>query len=436
MPAIATLPLYIDVTDTLARDGRTGIQRVVRQFVRWLPVEAALAGWEVRLIAAVDGRFHRVAATGLDKLAGSDARVSGPTPALRPAGLTPASRGAGAGVLLDILHQAPALLSIVQRWNLNRRVRAWLYGLIEPAPVTFAPTDVLLLLDSHWGGTTSVAAARRAAKRGVRVVTVVYDLIPVTHPRDALPLLALTFARRIRAALAVSVACLTISRTCASQIRDLLGTDRTGLPVGYFHLGADAARPAGNGQATGHRPRSYLMIGSIEPHKGHAVVLDAFERRWREGREGDLVIVGRQGQADAALIERLEAHPERGARLYVLNDASDRDMTALLARATTTIMASRAEGFGLPIVESLHAGVPVIASDIPVFREIGGNAICYFRGDDPDSLIAAMARVERDGDAYRASAKAFSWITWQQSARQAVTALRDVLAQASAGAAT
>lgn len=418
--------LFVDVTDTLARGGMTGIQRVVRQFVRWLPIEARGTGIDVRFVCAVEGRFVLVDPAGVARLTiVPEAQGAEPSP----------GQGRATALVQRLLERFPPALAAVQQWNYDRRSGRTLAPFVLPDAPDWRGSDVVLLLDSHWGGATSVRAAERARDAGARVVVVIYDLIPVLHPRLALRIMALTFGPRIRRALRVAAGCLTISRTCAAEVRDFLGGERPALPIRHFYLGNDASRTTGtkHPDAVGKPIRDYLMIGSIEPHKGHDTVLDAFDRRWARGERCALTIVGRKSSADPGLARRMEEHPRRGTLLTLVHDASDDRLAGIMDAADAIIMASRAEGFGLPIVEALKAGMPVIASDIAIFREVGGDSLQYFRCGDADGLVEAMRGMEADPGAARRGAGGFSWIGWRESARQALDALIDVLAVEAAG---
>jgi glycosyltransferase involved in cell wall biosynthesis len=118
------------------------------------------------------------------------------------------------------------------------------------------------------------------------------------------------------------------------------------------------------------------MVGTIEPRKGHAQTLAAFERLWSEEVDVNLTIVGKEGWNGSQgtetvisdFIARLRAHSEYGRRLLWLRDISDEYLARVYAASTALIVASEGEGFGLPIIEAANYKLPVIARDIPVLR--------------------------------------------------------------------
>lgn len=129
-----------------------------------------------------------------------------------------------------------------------------------------------------------------------------------------------------------------------------------------------------------------LMVGTIEPRKGHDEILSAFEILWLQGKELNLIIVGKAGWKTDKLQERIRRHPEKDQKLFWLENISDQMLDKIYQNTQGLIFASQAEGFGLPLIEALYYKKPVLARDIPVFREIGGNSINFFKGIDSDAL--------------------------------------------------
>jgi glycosyltransferase involved in cell wall biosynthesis len=136
---------------------------------------------------------------------------------------------------------------------------------------------------------------------------------------------------------------------------------------------------------------SILMVGTIEPRKGYAQALSAFEQLWKEGRDVNLVIVGKTGWKTEDLVLRLRKHPEAGKRLIWVENASDEILFAMYDAVNGLLMASEGEGFGLPIAEAAQFRKPILARNIPVFREVAeGNAL-YFTGTTGKDLAAAIS---------------------------------------------
>lgn len=122
-----------------------------------------------------------------------------------------------------------------------------------------------------------------------------------------------------------------------------------------------------------------LMVGTIEPRKGYSEILSAFEALWQQGEMVNLLIVGRGGWKTEALQKRLKAHREFNQRLFWLEKVSDEMLERIYKNVKGLIFASEAEGFGLPLVEALYYGKPVLVRDIPIFREIAGKSAHFFQ---------------------------------------------------------
>ena len=288
--------------------------------------------------------------------------------------------------------------------------------------------DILLGLD--WVADTlptNMALLDAWRVRGVRMLFVVYDLLPVRHPEWFTDDIAPMHARWLQCIGAHADALLCISRSVADDVRqwfDEHPPQRHGaLPLGYFYLGNDptAARsstglPADAAKVLAQMRASpaFLMVGTMEPRKGHVLVLDAFEQLWAEGIDVILVVVGRQGWMSDTLVARMRKHAQAGIRLIWLQQASDEYLEQIYGIAHALVAASEAEGFGLPLVEAARHGLPVIARDIPVFREVSGGFARYFDGGRQDSLVEALRQQMAIGRAGRVP-DAATILSWQDA---------------------
>ncbi|MBV8379015.1 MAG: glycosyltransferase family 4 protein, partial [Verrucomicrobia bacterium] len=291
--------------------------------------------------------------------------------------------------------------------------------------------DIFLALE--WGADVIPSMKPWFLKKrqhGVQIVFLVYDMLPVTHPEFFQPEiapLALAWIRTVTE-IADRVAC--ISRTVADELYQWLTEERPPrvepLSVGYFHLGADlqASLPTkglpNNAQEVLAKLRdrpSFLMVGTLEPRKGYRQALAAMERLWLQGSDANLVIVGSQGWMMDDLVKGIRQHPEYGRRLFWLQGISDEMLDQVYQNSSALIAASEGEGFGLPLVEAANHGLPIIARDIPVFRETAGEDAYYFRGERAEDLSEALRVWLSLGDAAPAS-NGIRWHDWHESRRQ------------------
>ncbi|MHA1567620.1 MAG: glycosyltransferase family 4 protein, partial [Alphaproteobacteria bacterium] len=173
---------------------------------------------------------------------------------------------------------------------------------------------------------------------------------------------------------------------------------------------------------------TFLMVGTIEPRKGYLQTIEAFTHLWDEGMDVNLVIVGKEGWQGLPddmrrdiprTIETLRSHPELNKRLFWLEGISDEYLEKVYAASTCLIAASYGEGFGLPLIEAAQHKLPIIARDIPVFREVAGEHAYYFASRDPDGLaqsIKEWLKLYEKGE--HPVSDNIPWLTWKESAEK------------------
>jgi glycosyltransferase involved in cell wall biosynthesis len=273
---------------------------------------------------------------------------------------------------------------------------------------------------------------KQVKRQNVPMYFVLYDLLPVWHPEWFVPEICTLFTRWFYTITHIADGIVCISRSVADQLVQWLETAKPlrvwPLKIGYFHLGADAesASPPGDDivdpEILGTLARGmpvFLMVGTVEPRKGYAQALEAFEILWQSGIDVSLIIVGKQGKMVEPLVEQLRNHPEQGRRLFWLDKASDALLLELYKKSTALLMASEGEGFGLPLIEAARHGLPIIARDIPVFREVCGEHAFYFEGNKPEDLANAIITWLNLYQAGKApSVEGMRVLTWKESTQQ------------------
>ena len=249
--------------------------------------------------------------------------------------------------------------------------------------------------------------------RRYKLVKTLHDLIYYrnrTPPRDLNPAIRLLWRlyhlawwpQRLLLNRADAVA--TVSETTEHLIQQHHLTKRPIVVVGNAPDPAPAGPPAERSMPT---ERQVVYMGSFMPYKN----VDTLARALHELPGYRLHLLSRIPAADR---ERLTALAPAGA-LVVHDGTSEADYRALLTTATALVTASLDEGFGLPLVEAMAVGTPVVVSDIPIFREIGGEAALYAPATDPVAMASAIRRLEdpaewaRRSAASRAQAARFSW---------------------------
>lgn len=162
---------------------------------------------------------------------------------------------------------------------------------------------------------------------------------------------------------------------------------------------------------------TFLVVGTVEPRKAHRQVVDAFDLLWQSGSDLNLVIVGKQGWMVDDLAERIRDHGEMGKRLFWLEEISDDALDRLYESSTCLLAPSYGEGFGLPLIEAAMKNLPILARDIPVFREVVGDHAAYFEANVPGDLASAIRTwlVEYQAGIYPRP-NGIRFVSWQEAA--------------------
>lgn len=296
--------------------------------------------------------------------------------------------------------------------------------------------DLLVLADAPWNSRTLLD---HAARHEARVVVLIHDLLPLQVPETCEAGVPGRFRRWLDRVLAAADSVLTVSQATAEAVKAHaaeLGV--SGLAVKVFRPGADVTADTNmSAELDVTRLRAslppcfvgdptVLCVGTIEPRKDHATLLDAFETYWSRGGEARLLIAGAVGWNADEILRRLDEHPRRGRRLLVFHDLDDHELTYAYRLATAVVCPSLAEGFGLPIVEALRQGSRVIATDIPPHREAGGTMASYFPVRDAAALAGLLQRMDTLPEP--AAGEYTEAIDWSQSAAEFFAAALDCAA--------
>ena len=318
---------------------------------------------------------------------------------------------------------------------------------LDIEPLTIQPDDHLLLVDATWY-LDAWPAIVNAIDHGAQLHVIWHDLIPLQHPEFFPQGLAPRFKHHLDQVIqhASSIQCVsaTVRAQLAHYIRSTAPHKINTLPLGVQHPGADglqsgiAPREALRAMWPAHQTTKHddnsslrlLAVGTLEPRKGHAILLDACEAIWRDmasntinstnsnpeltspwntqstaplshaPRDLILCIAGAPGWQVDSLLARLQHHPELGRRLFVFHDLSDAELDWCYTRASCLVYPSFAEGYGLPIAEAGWRGVPVLLSDTGIHREVAGPKARYFA---PCSAVALEQALRQ----YQTSARFF-----------------------------
>ena len=369
--------LLLDVSCIVHSDAKSGIQRVVRSLLHEF-LSAPPAGLSVRPVYYADGRYYYAN-------------------------------------------------------NFASRIHAQFPETID-AVIDYAQDDIYLSLDLNMHLTSELYPLHCQMRlMGVQVNYIVYDLLLFHRPDWWPEPNAEFFNDWLHKISMVASNLICISGAVAGEMEAWLSSNADKCEgnkpaVKSFHLGADINNslpslglPEDAQALLSHlsdRP-SFLMVSTIEPRKGHAQTLAAFETLWEEGHQINLVIVGKRGWLVDDLVARLNTHPAKGKTLFWLEGISDEYLEKIYSAATCLIAASEGEGFGLPLIEAAQHHLPMIVRDIPVFREIAGEHAFYFEGMsgvDLARFIRTWLQLFERGE--HPESLTMPWLTWEESAKQ------------------
>lgn len=364
---------FVDVSELIQRDAKSGIQRVVREVINHL-LRKPPEGWNVELVYASkdsNGFFY--------------ARK-----------------------------YSCKLLNIPDHWA-------------EDGPIDFYQGDVFLGLDLQPEIVSAQFTYLHDMKnRGVKVQYVVYDLLPINHPEFFFPGASETYHNWFDKITAFDGA-ICISDSVAKELKSWIGQyvpDRlTKFNVEHFHLGADLAEykyaevsSEIDKLISGLKNKTiFLVVSTVEPRKQHGEILKAFDMLWDQNENVSLIFVGKQGWMVDDLIKKMKNHPQLNKNFFWFSSIDDYQLKKIYAAADCLICASKGEGFGLPLIEAAQFKLPVIARDIPVFREVAGDSIFYFSGGSEQITNAVKEWILLKENNKIPNIENLQWLTWSQS---------------------
>ena len=376
------MKIYLDLTNLMQQEFISGIQRVVRELTVRLIQQARNLNYEIVLLS-----YHEAS---------------------------------GKYLILD----TEKVIDLFQGIPGEKRD---CYSQDRLSVFDFEGGSVFFELDAVWMNPVRRSFLYPLLKNhNVRIITFFHDLIPITHPHFFHPIGIINFMNFLEANLRWADTFLVSTSSTAAELQKIqqrLGFERQAisvLPLGFnFHQVKQPVSEISDSVKKIKASGPYILcVGTIEIRKNHQVILDAFDERLHQ--DGfQLVFAGRNGWMADELMSRIMRHPLRGKGFYFLENLDDTSMDELYRNAFLTVSASFVEGFGLTLIESLMRGTPVIASNISVFREIGGEFCDYFDPLQTNDLIQKIERYLHDPLQYaekKASLSEYKPLTWDDSA--------------------
>ena len=307
------------------------------------------------------------------------------------------------------------------------------------SPIEFQNEDVFLGLDFVPNISNNIPYLEQLYNFGVHIYFVIYDILPITFPNFFPDFMNPSFQNWLKA-ISRFDGVLCISHSVCDSFKNWLETTKIKrfrpLKTNWFHIGADLKSsvyskglPEDALQTLSmiSKNPSFLMVGTLEPRKGHAEVLNAFDILWKQKKHLNLIIVGKEGWMVQSLIDRIKNHKEINKHLFWLGAISDEYLEKVYKNSTCLIAASEGEGFGLPLIEAAFYRIPIIARDIPVFREVAKENAYYF--ENSKEKYAITKTIENWIGLYKNNDHPKSWnmtyLTWKESAKQLLDIILD-----------
>ena len=268
-------------------------------------------------------------------------------------------------------------------------------------------------------------------RMNVRPVFMAHDLIPITHPEFCRAGERKKHVARMRTVLRLAQGVITNSQATLDELVAFAAHEGLGMPPAVPALLSTPGFAPSDAPPPEQRPY-FVILGTIEPRKNHLLLLQIWRRLVE--RMGDraplLVIIGRVGWECENVLDMLERCVQLRRHVLMLSSCSDEELATWLRHSRALLFPSFTEGFGLPLIEALELGTPVIAGDLPVFREIAGDIPEYLDPLDAMAWLDSVVEYTKSDSLVRAGQigrmAGFTAPTWDDHFRRVDALLEQV----------
>jgi glycosyltransferase involved in cell wall biosynthesis len=269
----------------------------------------------------------------------------------------------------------------------------------------------------------------------MKTVAVVHDLAVHLYPEQFTRkdwLLLHVFSAYVARAADLIIA---ISETTAADLKRYYGR-KDGVKVVYHGVNHELFYPRGKGEGSDKpvlgdggdqiREPFLLFVGQLQPRKNIIALIEAYEKIWQQEKELNLVIAGSHGWLNDEIYKRAKKSVAR-KQIIMTGRVTDEQLRELYWQAEAYVLPSLYEGFGLPVLEAMACGCPVVASNVSSLPEVAGEAACLFDPRDVNDLVEKIneARNRRDELVSRGLQRAGEF-TWDKTARLTLGAIESV----------
>jgi Glycosyltransferase len=302
--------------------------------------------------------------------------------------------------LSEITDTVPIIISTKGKTPIYSRISMKTYE-VEEENLELAAGDIYFMPELQLRGIQvkkDHPFAKELQKKGIKCYAVIHDILPIRFPQYFEAKTGAEFDSYVRELVTNYHGIFGVSKTVSEDVaaycreKDIFNSQNE-VKLGYFHHGKNSFEETAIGKSSytlkkfiEDKEYVFLMVGTIEPRKGHENILKVFEQRWKKGSNDNLCIIGRQGWNMEQFVQKVKTHPQLGDKLIFLEGASDQEVAYAYKHCSGLIQAAAGEGFGLPLIEAGNYNLPILCSDIPVFHEVAGENALYFNRDDLQSI--------------------------------------------------
>lgn len=253
------------------------------------------------------------------------------------------------------------------------------------------PSRAMFYLNVGHTGLHEPALAAWIQEHDLRAIYLIHDLIPVTHPQFCRPGEAEKHALRIKNALVSASGIIGNSQSTLDELAAFAASCALPTPP-HVAAGICGKSLSRRGPAQLLDRPYFITVGTIEGRKNHLLLLRVWEQLVADMKNQApvLVVIGQRGwEADEAF-RRLDRLGNLAGHVLEIGSCGDEELAGWISGARALLMPSLVEGFGLPVIEALDLGTPVIASDLPVYRGIVGDLPTYLDANDQQAWRNAI----------------------------------------------
>jgi len=315
------------------------------------------------------------------------------------------------------VHQLPARFALSEE-----RTLSFLRGVVEPLLRILDGNDVL------WAPNFFLHDTQ--LPYGAVAVPTVHDLAFAAMPEVVADGTLAGLQERLPETLHRAGRLIAVSDATAADLERLLGVSRRRVHTVHEGLDPRFAVAAGGGTPPtppGLPERYLLFVSTLEPRKNVVGVLRAFRHLAEGGYPGNLVLVGRWGWRTEPIRAELASSPVAG-RVVQLDYVERAELPVLYRRADALLFPSWLEGFGLPLLEAMACGTPVVTSDRSSMPEVAGDAALLVDPSDPEGIARAVEELLSDPERRRrvveAGRRRVVRFTWERAAAATAEVLR------------